>query len=203
MRTLSTASLIEKNKLATSSAWLALLEILIGETTIRLVANNEDVTWDSETWQAFPFEIDSIDESGKSEIPAVTVKVSNVTGEIQQMLESADGANGTPVIIRVINTSSSTSTEPELELNYVLDSADYDEQWIRFKLTGGVCLTRRVPRARYLKNFCRFSGNYGGIECGISAATKATYPTCDGTYDQCAERGNAIRFGGFRWMPRL
>lgn len=199
MRTLSTAALTEKNKIATDSAWLVLLEIQFA-STIRLAANNEDVTWDSQTWQAFPFELDTIGETGKGEMPAVAVKVSNVTGEVQTLLESNDGANGTPVVIRVINTEATTTTA-ELELSYVVESSNYDEQWITFRLTGANCLTRRIPRRRYLRNFCPFT--YGGIECGVSAATMTTYPTCNRTSANCTERGNAARFGGFPWMPQL
>lgn len=199
MRTLSTAALTEKNKIATDSAWLVLLEIQFA-STIRLAANNEDVTWDSQTWQAFPFELDTIGETGKGEMPAVAVKVSNVTGEVQALLEANDGANGTPVVIRVINTEATTTTA-ELELSYVVESSNYDEQWITFRLTGANCLTRRIPRRRYLRNFCPFT--YGGIECGVSAATMTTYPTCNRTSANCTERGNAARFGGFPWMPQL
>lgn len=199
MRTLSTAALIEKNKLATDSAWLILLEVTIGATNLKLVANNEDILWNGDTWQAFPFELDTVGETGKGEIPAVIVKVSNVTGEVQRLLEANGGANGVPVVIRVINTEVTTTT-PELELSFVVESSTHDEQWITFRLTGANCLTRRVPRRRYLKDFCPFV--YGGIECGVSAATMATYPTCNRTSANCTERGNFTRFGGFPWMPK-
>lgn len=200
MRTLSTAALIEKNKLAADSAWLILLEVTIGATTLKLVANNEDILWNGDTWQAFPFELDTVGETGKGEIPAITVKASNVTGEVQRLLEANGGANGVPVVIRVINTDVTTTT-PELELSFVVESSTHDEQWITFRLTGANCLTRRVPRRRYLKNFCPFA--YGGIECGVPAATMVTYPTCNRTSANCAERWNSTRFGGFPWMPEL
>lgn len=197
MRTLSTAALIEKNKIATDSAWLILLEIGL-DPVIRLVSNNEDILWNGYTWQAFPFELDAVGETGKGEIPAVAVKISNVTGEVQRIIEAEDGANGTSVTIRVINTAVTTTT-PELEMSFKLDSIGYDEQWMTFKLTGSNCLTRRVPRRRYLRDFCPFA--YGGIECGVSAATVASFPTCDRTAANCIERGNYNRFGGFQWMP--
>ncbi len=200
MRVLSTAALMELNKLATNSADVVLLEIGL-DPIIRLCSNNEDLSWNSETWQAFPFELATISESGKGEISAVAVKVSNVTGEIQRLLEAADGAHGTAVTIRVINTVASTSTECELELSYILDRSSYDEQFVTFNLTGGNCLTRRVPRRRYLKNFCPFT--YGGIECGVSAGTVSSYPTCNKTFADCQTRNNSSRFGGYPWMPAL
>ena len=200
MRTLSTAALAEKNKLASSGAWIVLLEI--GLTTIvRLASSNEDIAWDGETWQAFPFELSTVSETGKGEIPAVIVKVSNVTGEIQQLLEASDGAHGTSGVIRVINTEASTATECEFEQAYILESSQYDDMHVSFNLTGSNCLTRRVPRRRYLKNFCPFV--YGGTECGVSAATVSSYPACNKTFDECTTRGNFARFGGYPWIPEL
>lgn len=201
MRILSTAALTELNKVATDSADIILLEIQLSGATIRLARNNEDLEWDSETWQAFEFDLDTVNEAGKGEIPAVVAKVSNVTGEIQQYIEAANGASGTPIIIRVINTK--TGGAALLELSYILDRISYDELVMSFHLTGANSLTRRIPRWRYLKNFCRFGGNYGGIDCGVSAATVTSFPTCDGTYEQCLARSNSARFGGFRFMPDL
>jgi lambda family phage minor tail protein L len=200
MRTLSTAALIEINKLATDSASIVLLEIGL-TPIIRLAGNNEDITWNSQTWQAFPFELDTVGETGKGEIPAVVVRVSNVTGEIQRLLESVNGASGTAVTLRVINTAASTSTGCELELSFVVESSTYDEQWLTFRLSGGNCLTRRVPRRRYLRNFCPFT--YGGVECGVSSGTVSTYPTCNKTFANCVTRSNSSRFGGYPWLPEL
>jgi lambda family phage minor tail protein L len=199
MRIVSSAFIAEKNKVATASATIVLLEIQLDALTIRLAANNEDILWNSQTWQAFPFEIDTLDEAGQGEIPSIVVKVSNETTEIQQYLEAEDGAQGAAVIIRVINTEASSSTEAELELNLVLETVDWDEHFISFRLTGPNCLSRRVPDRRYLKDFCPFT--YGGIRCGVTAATMVTYPTCNGTRANCIERGNSTRFGGFPWMP--
>lgn len=201
MRILTSAALTELNKVATDSADIILLEIQLSGATIRLARNNEDLEWDSETWQAFEFDLDTVNEAGKGEIPAVVAKVSNVTGEIQQYIEAANGASGTPIIIRVINTK--TGGAALLELSYILDRISYDELVMSFHLTGANSLTRRIPRWRYLKNFCRFGGNYGGIDCGVSAATVTSFPTCDGTYEQCLARSNSARFGGFRFMPDL
>ena len=142
MRTLSTAALIEKNKLSTDSAWLILLEVTIGATTLKLVANNEDILWNGDTWQAFPFELDTVGETGKGEIPAVIVKVSNVTGEVQNLLEANDGANGVPVVIRVINTEATTTTA-ELELSFVVESSAYDGKKLGCVVTVDVAVYKK------------------------------------------------------------
>jgi lambda family phage minor tail protein L len=201
MLSISSAAIAEKNKIATASAWLVLLEIQLDAETIRLVNNNQNVSWNSQTWLAFPFEVDTVEETGKGEIPSVSVKVSNVTGEIMQYLEAEDGANGVNVVIRVINSDASANDTAEVELTFIVDRTEYDEALITFHLTGANCLTRRVPPRRYLKNFCGFV--YGSIRCGVPSSTVSTYPTCNKSYADCEERGNDSRFGGFRWIPEL
>lgn len=200
MLQLSVAAILEKNKLAGNSCWPVLLEIQIpnGEP-IRLTNNNENIVWNGQTWASFPFELDNMQESGKGEIPSLSIKVSNVTQEIQYYLEQVDGAVDFPVIIRVVNTTNLASPDPECELTYNCNSCTYDDMWINFALGGNAKLTRRVPERRHLKDFCDFQ--YGGIMCGVSAATKAAFPTCRKTLAQCRERGNSTRFGGEPAIP--
>ncbi len=54
---LSSIAIEEKNKLATDSVFLICLEITIPGVAepVRVVRNNEDLTWQGETWVAFPF----------------------------------------------------------------------------------------------------------------------------------------------------
>jgi phage-related protein len=198
MRELTPASILEMGKVATDSVWLVLLEIDIGTETLYLVGNNEDILWNSITWTAFPFQIETLAEAGKGEVNEVAIKVSNVTTEIQQKLELADGASKAPVTLRVINTESTVDGQSELEMSYVLKSSSWDEKNINFKLTGGNCLTRRTPPSRYLKNFCRFE--FLDIRCGLASSA---FTTCNKTHANCVERGNEQRFGGVKWMPKL
>jgi len=200
MLPLSSAAIIEKNKVAGDSVWVILLEITIpGASAIRICSNNENIVWNGETWVPFPFELDEMSENNGGEVPSLNVRVSNVTQELQYYLEETDGAVGFPVTIRVVNSKHLDLTSPELQLDFVCNDASYDARWITFKLGGDQKTNRRVPERRYLKNFCPFA--YGGIECGIPAATKAAYPTCVKTLAQCRERGNSQRYGGEPALP--
>lgn len=60
---LSAAIAQAKNQLNDPGAWLVLLEINTPalEDPLRLVRNTEDITWDGETWTAFPFDLDESD----------------------------------------------------------------------------------------------------------------------------------------------
>jgi phage-related protein len=201
MLPLSASAILEKNKIAGDSVWLVLLEVVIPNApVIRIVRNNENITWNGQTWIAFPFELDDVQETDKGEIPSITVKASNVTREIQGYVEDANGGIGSTVSIMVVNSKHLAETTPNVRLDFSVTGVNYDAQWISFSLGGNQAISRRVPTRRYLKNWCPFA--YGGIECGVAAATQATYPTCDKSLVQCRVRANSARFGGFQGIPQ-
>ncbi|MCX7779606.1 MAG: DUF1833 family protein [Negativicutes bacterium] len=199
MRNLSVAAILEKNKLSSDGAWLVLLEIAIGTTIIRICRNTEDIIWNGQTWIAFPFELEDVSEDSKGELPQVTVKVSNVLRTIQRYLEESNGGIGASVTLRVVHSEHLDLTDPEIEETFTVVATKTDTQWVYFILGGDDPSRRRVPERRYLKDFCPFT--YGGIECGVSAAVKATYPACNKTLAHCRQRGNSVRFGGEPAIP--
>jgi len=201
MLNLSAGAIAQKNNIGAPSAWLVLLEIQIpGDwEPLCLTNNNENVTWDGKTWQAFPFDLEPLRENTGTEVPVASVRVSNVTRDVLNYLELADGAIDFPCIIRVVNSEVLGSATPELELEYVVRKITYDTQWVVFTLGGSQHIARRTPERRYMKDFCPFA--YGKIECGAATATVTTYPTCDKSLVQCRERSNSIRYGGHPGIP--
>jgi phage-related protein len=91
-RTISSFGILEKNKLATTTVWLLMLEITVPGISepIRITSNNESVTWRGEPWIAFPFELDDISEESKGEVPRVNLRVSNVTRSMESYLQDFD-----------------------------------------------------------------------------------------------------------------
>jgi len=200
MLPLSSNAILEKNKLASDGAYLILLEIQIpGTETIRVLRNTENKTWGGHEWVAFSFEMDDIVEDGKGELPQVILRVSNVTQGLEPYLQTGNGGVGATVIIRVVNSNYLSEANPDVEISFICESTDSDENWVYFTLGGGDAQNRRIPIYRYFKDSCRFS--YGGVECGATAAVQITYPNCNGTLNNCRIRGNSIRFGGCPSIP--
>lgn len=199
MLTLSAVAKIEANKMHGDGAWLILLEIQIPNVdTIYLVRNNENITWNSIEWIAFPFDLDDIKETSDGEIPSVILKVSNVTRAMQGYIENANGGVGSVVILRIVHSQHLDLTEPEIEEEFVCLNTKCDNQWIDFELGIGEVIQKRFPPKRYLKNFCPFK--FKGIECGLSSLVVGT--TCDRTLSMCRDYGNSTRFGGFPAIPQ-
>lgn len=195
MLDLSYTLIHEKNSMSGNGNWLTLLEIQLPDTsTIRLVRNTEDITWNGKVWIAFPFTVDDVKES-KNELPEINLRVSNVTRYLQPYLEDYQGCVGATVILRIIHSLALNETTPGLEENFTIISTSTDASFVTFKLGGNFPSTSRFPLDRYLKNFCVFP--FKGLSCGYNGSASS----CDKTLTKCKELGNSARFGGFPGIP--
>ena len=196
MLTLSAVAKREKNELYTNSAFIILLEILLGDETARICYNTEDITWNGNVYQAFPFDIGDISENNDGSDPNVQLRVDNTSQALQYIVEENNGANGTEVIIRVVNTEALDNTESELEEHFVVTKTSVDKQYITFTLGTEYSSRTRRPVYRYMKNNCPF--RYKGIRCGATAEQTS----CNHTLTDCRARNNSERFGGFQGIDQ-
>jgi lambda family phage minor tail protein L len=198
-RSLSALAIVEKNKLATDSIWHLLLEITIPGVgaPVRIAYNNENVTWRSQTWQAFPFELGEIGEESKGEIPQVELKVSNVSRIMESYVQEYDyytKVNGfSPIIcsIFVVNSKNFGSSTPEVEHLFELQSVKTNSMWVSFILGASNPFNLRYPTRRLLKNHCGHS--FKDAWCKYAGAET----TCDKTLTRCRVLLNSANYGGF------
>ncbi len=198
MLSLSAISKAEKNKLATDSAFIMLLKIKppskYGLSDINICYNNEDVTYKSELYQAFPIQLGDVTEDSTGSEPSIELKVANTSQALQAVVEQSDGGNGSDVEVMVVNTkavAANGSCDPELDEHYTCTHASCTQDWVTFNLGPGYNLRSRRPAYRYMKNNCPF--HYKGLRCGCTSSAS----TCGHTLVDCRARGNSARFGGF------
>jgi|GEM_PF-385302 Phage-related protein len=198
---LDQAVIAEKNKLASDSAELLLLEINIPglDEPIRIVINTEAVEWSGRTWTYFPVEIGDITEDSKGEQPSISLKINNTDRTIHGYAESSQGGVGGTCTIYVVNSKHLNVLEPLFQEEFAITKSVFDQSWGTFTLGTSYPLSARRPLRRFLKNHCPFE--YGDIECGVSHAVVAQYPKCDRTLNACRIRGNSVRFGGEPAIP--
>ena len=191
MLTLSAAAIVEKNKVASTGAWLILLEFDFDGRVVRLVNNTESVEWDGETWIAFPFKLDVVSENNEGEIPTVTISVSNQSQALQSYIEQSQGGVNTTVVLRVVHSAHLDQPVSEIEERFTVLSSRCTEDWATFVLGGPYPTRVRFPPRRYMTSFC--SWEFKGVECGYSGP----HETCTHTLADCRARNNSKRFGGF------
>ena len=187
--TLPDALIAAKNLLADIAAWIVLAKLDL-DNTLRLADNTEDITWDGETWTAFPFKIEVIGETSKGEVPQVTVRVSNVSQVLQAQVEAIDGAIGSDVTISIVHTGNLNETTVP-SWTFQISGCRIDSEWCVFTLGAVNPFTRMFPVDRIMKTFCRFKFKSG--ICGYSGGETE----CDKTLTRCRVLNNSDRFGGF------
>lgn len=195
MLTIPAALIAEKNALSNKDPFLLLCEIqLTGVITLRLVKNEANVSWDSQTWSAFPFSIDDLGEPARGEVPKVNLRVSNISRAIQSYIEQYDGGIDSTVILRVVHADHLVGTEANTvmcRLDFTVTSCTANSREVVFGLGASNPWTRRVPKDRARKNFCRWK--FKSTQCGYAGAET----TCDKSLTRCRVLANSARFGGF------
>ena len=175
MKNLPTNLIIEKNKLSTDNAWLILLEITLTDSTIfRLVQNNEDITFQTEVYTAFNFDLESNSQSNKGEVSTVTLKVSNITRLIESKLQELNGGIGSTVKVTIVNSGRLSEDYSELELTFDVLACRTTNRWVVFTLGSPSPLRQRFPLEKYLASHCRFWFNRPDEiypECGYAGKT--------------------------------
>jgi len=168
MRDIPANLIIEKNKLQSKAAWLILLKITLNNsegTELRFVRNFENVDFNdgsgsgSQTYTAFPFEIEPTKNTSKGQIHTVTLRVSNITKLLEPYLEDLDGAIGSTVKITVVNSDRLTEDYSELELSYDVIECYSTAEWVVFTLGAPNPLRQRFPLHKFLALHCSYKYN--------------------------------------------
>ena len=195
MKDLPANLVTEKNKVYGSDPWITMLEITLTDSTVLRICNNtEDVDYDSNTYTSFPFLIGPIISDAEGVIPALSLKVSNITRFLQPYLESLNGGLGSTVKLTIVNTGLLSEDYTELELTFTVMACTSTAEWVEWTLGMANPYNRRFPLWRYLAEHCPWA--FEGEECGYSGS----YEVCDGTLEDCVLRTNTAYYGGYIGM---
>lgn len=187
----------EKNKLHNGeSLFFIALEIAIPGVLdpIRVVSDNQDMTWRGATWVAFPFDLDEIRDI-PGEAPSVNLKVGNASRQMEAYVHNHDAYTKTygyaPVTCKifVVNSLDLASGEPLVEHNFILLQPKASPEWVTFSLGASNPWNKRYPQARMIPS-CRWV--FKSAQCGYSGVAG----TCDKTLARCRELANSARWGG-------
>jgi phage-related protein len=197
---ISTQAIQEKNKLVSNHVWLLLLEIIYpGETPIRVCYNTENITWDGETWYAYPFELGDLSESKEGEIPTVSLGVWDIDRKITPIIDQYDGGIGAEANIYIVHSDHLDLSDPELHEPFEIIDVSIDHMnKINFNLGAENLTNYRSPPDIFLKGHCRYK-EFKGPYCKYSGSEE----TCDRTFIQCREYGNQTNFGGFPGLGQM
>lgn len=197
-RSLSVANVIEKNKLASGTPYLVFAAIgVIHPTTkelvetIRVVRNNEDVTYQGQLWVATAFDIELKEEANTQ--PTITVSFADMTRGLQARLQEYGGGVGFTVTL-IVQAANNLTQDPEVIEQFEVLSSSAEEYHVSFQIGAESALTKSFPRRRQTRDYCQWK--YKSAECGYTGPL----PTCDYSLsgpNGCGAHNNTIRFGAF------
>lgn len=195
---LSTLAKIAKNDIASDTPFVVLLALKLkgDDESIYICHNNEDVMWNGQLWQAFPFELGEVKEDGTGSLPSIDLSVDNTGRALDYYLNQGDGGVQSTVILRVVIPSDEVPGVAEIEEIFSVEDTTVTEQYIKFSLGNAYPASSRRPVGVYKKNACPYK--YKGVEC----ACTSELTDCDHTLTACRARGNSKRFGGFAGIPQ-
>jgi len=189
VRTLPPSFIPEKNKLASADPTVLLLEAQIsGLDPIYLARNNENIVSNGNTYQAFSFELDVIQETSKGDIPNIQLRVNNVTRALEYYFDQYEGFIDSKVILSDVHVAHPNDVVIAMDADIM--SSNSDDQWIYLSLGAPSPLLFRFPPETYIAEFCSWTP--GGPECAKGEATNV----CRRTHADCVLYQNTQRFGG-------
>jgi lambda family phage minor tail protein L len=208
MQSLSLASALQKHQVAGTAPWFVLLDIYPNKddlsVVLRVARNTDDVIWQGNTYVAFNFDIQSIEENSNGQLPNVTIQVSNVNRAVQGQLEPYSGGIGAKVVLTVVQ-SSDLDGDPVQQFTWTILEANATDQWVTFTLGAPNPLRRAFPNGQYVKGHCMWRYNTPALQAvadpvGSQCGYLGALPTCDLTLDGpngCRFHANETRFGAF------
>jgi lambda family phage minor tail protein L len=166
----------------------------MGGPLFNLVANNEDIVFQTRTYTAFPMNIELPKETSKGEIPSLKLSVSNVTRLLQVEFEKYSGGVGATCTLYIVNAGLLSENYAELTMDFSIISASCTSMWAEITLGASNPLRRRFPLHRYIAGHCNWQ--FRGAECAYAG----DMTICKRTLEDCIAHNNAARYGGYRGL---
>jgi len=167
-------------------------------------------------YTGFPIERGLIKNSLDGTISEISVSIPNTNRVMEAVIQNNNYLRGNEVYIMTGfgkslptgNTANHIGISPDrfsiMKEKMFVDGVASDENAVTFLCKPKFSLRNVVLPGRTYSRECFWAmrKTYRGTECLGNRHINATlYPKCDGTLEQCRERGNTARYGGFPGIP--
>ena len=207
----------EKKNLLSDDDFIYLYEIYLPNSSVLyFAAYNTDVTFNNQTYTAFPI-IHSEFKEDSFKPGSMSVTVANVDRTIQSYLEQYKGLIGRKVVVKIVHPDYLNDPNSVVSLVLYISECTYTPTIITFTLEQQFDLFNvTIPARKFIRHRC--SWVYKGYGCWLGTSPPYTQPSnfrdvtgsCSkilGTNDQSSNgcnyhfNGKPERFGGFPGIP--
>lgn len=198
-KSLSIASIIEKNRLSSDVPFVVALDIEVVNPgtgsvveTLHLVRNTEALTFNGHTYEPASFDIELKEEAGAQQ--TVTLSIKDYSRAVQGRMQAYGGGIGFSVTVMVVNTGN-LGQGAEIVEYFEVVGANAANYVCSFTLGAENHLSKTFPRRRQTRDFCQW--RYKDPEtCKYSGPMTSCDLTLYGP-NGCQAHGNTVRFGAF------
>lgn len=171
----------------------------------------------TQLYTGVPIELDRMTTETSGEISDINISIPNTNRVVEAFIQNQNYLRGKEVYIISAFTKHLPSGDSSRHLGTIpdknaiikeklfVDSTSSDESVVTFSCKPKFTIKHvRIPG----RNFSRecdwaLKARYAATECDpLGSVDTVTFPTCDGTLDNCRERHNIKRFGGFSSIPK-
>lgn len=197
---------MSKSRLSNPDPWLSLIKLTPpdGSAPVHLVRNTVDVQFAdgtrfdaggpvADTYTAFAWEFDELNETSNGSLPRWKAKVSNISQSMEALAEQFNGLVGGHVDVYIVN-GRRLKREPDLELSFDIIGCSADSKWVSFELGADSFFRIQFGRHLYTADTCW--KRYKGPDCKYAG----DLPTCSFQLNGgngCRAHVNALNFGGY------
>lgn len=194
-RDLDAGFLTNKNAETNDPIYLYTIHEYNGADSLYYTDREDDVTFDSITYTAFPIAHSSISQNVKGTIDKIRFTITNVDRQIGYYLENND-LRGKKVTVKQVFADDLADTNAYIDDVFYIDNYVATEEFVIFNCsTKFDILDVKIPMRLQTRNYCPFL--FKGTECGYSGAGDS----CGKTISACRAYSNVERFGGFPSIP--
>jgi len=176
-----------------------------------------EITSNATIYTGLPIKRGEIGSNNTGEIGELTLSIPNTDRLIESIIQNKQYLRGREIYAMSLfaynlpsgATEKHLGTEPDknaiMKEKMYIDAVSSNEQAVTFSCKSKFTIKKIViPRRKYMREcFWALDDKYAATECDPqNIVNTASYPTCDGTLENCRKRGNDARYGGFTSIPR-
>lgn len=198
-RHLSIASVIERNRIESATAFVILIEIDVVDPNTRqtveniyLARNSENVVFNEQLYIAANFTIQV--EQNTGEEPTVTLTAIDPTRTVSSRLEAYAGGMYSNVTMTVVNTAR-LDLPPELQETFSVTGAQSEESSYTTTINLGSENPFQIRYPLHMQFRDRCCWRFKSKQCGYTGDIVKCDYSLDGTFG-CSSKGNQLNFGG-------
>ena len=170
-------------------------------------------------YTGLPITREAVKTNVQGEISGLAISIPNTDRGIEAYIQNRRNLRGCEVFIittftKHLPSGSSAAhigTAPDrfamIKEKVLIDAVSSNEAVVSFTCKPKLQLRSKQLPGRTFTRECSWAqtGKYAATECSpsnqINATRLASYPTCDGSLDNCTTRKNKVRYGGFPSIP--